>query len=344
MTDSTSAHAEIVVIKLGALGDIVRTSYLMAAYAKARDAKLTWITRRNGVDLLRFNPHVHRILTLEDDPMPTRADTLLSLDDEIEAVSIAKGIDAQRRIGAFITEDGAIRYTDSASPWFDMGLISRFGKERADELKKLNARSHVEIFSEVLSLDDVHPFFHGDPAEEARWRARRGGAAKVIGFNLFAGHRWPAKELPGPESVAVLQAMDRCMADQGAPYKLVAFSDESNLARFDDLKARAPFVELWDTGRSTLAFAAAVAACDYVVSTDSLGLHLAIAQQVPNLSFYAPTSAVEIDTFGHGVKVVSTSPDYCTYRRDADNRTLTAERILGTWQAHAREIGLIRHD
>lgn len=344
MIDSTLEQPEIVVIKLGALGDIVRTSYLLAAYAQTHRGKVTWVTRRNGVDLLRFNPHVHRILTLEDDVMPVRADTVLSLDDEVEALAVAKGIDAKSRIGAFLCDDGTTGYTDSARPWFDMGLISRFGKTRADELKQRNNRSHAEIFCEILGLQEVKPFFYGDQELERRWRASRSGMTRVIGFNLFAGQRWPAKELPTAEAIGLLAAIDRCLMAQGEPYMLVAFCDESNLSRFDDLKSHVPRLTLWNTGSSTLAFAAAVAACDYIVSTDSLGLHLAIAQKIPNLSFYAPTSAVEIDTFESGVKIVSTSPDYCTYRRDVDNRTLTAERIFGVWLLHARKLGLISHE
>jgi heptosyltransferase-2 len=74
--------------------------------------------------------------------------------------------------------------------------------------------------------------------------------------------------------------------------------------------------------------AAAVSRLDYLVSSDSLALHLAIAQGVPFTAFFSPTSAVEIDDWGIGTKVVSTAPDYCSYRKDADNGSITARRIL----------------
>ena len=66
---------------------------------------------------------------------------------------------------------------------------------------------------------------------------------------------------------------------------------------------------------------------DLLITSDTLALHLAIAQGVPSVSYYAPTSATEINTFGTGRKIVSTSPDYCNYRPDADNSTITAGRI-----------------
>jgi heptosyltransferase-2 len=82
------------------------------------------------------------------------------------------------------------------------------------------------------------------------------------------------------------------------------------------------------TDQSVQHLAAAIGELDYLVSSDSLALHLAIAQAVPFTAFFSPTSAAEIDDWGIGTKVASKAPDYCSYRKDADNRTITAERIL----------------
>ncbi len=96
-----------------------------------------------------------------------------------------------------------------------------------------------------------------------------------------------------------------------------------------------------DTEQSILIFASVIKACDYIITSDSLALHLAIAQKIPNLSFYAPTSAAEIDTFGTGVKVISTSEDYCSYKPDADNSTITNDRILKALKKHLTSLKLI---
>ena len=67
---------------------------------------------------------------------------------------------------------------------------------------------------------------------------------------------------------------------------------------------------------------------DYMISSDSLAMHLAISQGVRTVAFFAPTSAIEIDGFGRLMKLASTAPDYCSYKRDADNSTITADRLL----------------
>ncbi len=46
------------------------------------------------------------------------------------------------------------------------------------------------------------------------------------------------------------------------------------------------------------------------------------------VAFFAPTSAAEIELYGRGAKVASTAPDACSYRPDADNSTVTVERLL----------------
>jgi heptosyltransferase-2 len=83
-----------------------------------------------------------------------------------------------------------------------------------------------------------------------------------------------------------------------------------------------------NTDASVQHLAAAIGGLDYLISSDSLALHMAIAQDVAFTAFFSPTSAVEIDDWGFGTKVASTAPDYCSYRKDADNSTITADRII----------------
>ena len=81
------------------------------------------------------------------------------------------------------------------------------------------------------------------------------------------------------------------------------------------------------TENALLDFAALVGLCDVLVASDSLALHLAVALSVRVVAFFAPTSAAEIELYGRGEKVASTAPDAGSYRRDADNSSLTPDRI-----------------
>jgi heptosyltransferase-2 len=83
-----------------------------------------------------------------------------------------------------------------------------------------------------------------------------------------------------------------------------------------------------DTDNSLLDFAALIKRVNYLITSDSLAMHLAIAQKIRFLAFFAPTSAAEIDAYDYGVKLLSTENDYCSYRPHASNKSITATRII----------------
>ena len=56
------------------------------------------------------------------------------------------------------------------------------------------------------------------------------------------------------------------------------------------------------------------------------------------MAFFAPTSAAEIELYGLGEKVCSTSADYCSYKADTDNSTITPDR-LATAAHNVLELG-----
>ncbi len=326
----------ILIIKRGALGDVVRTSYFAAALKKAHtsDVHITWLTAPSAGPLLQFNPFVDRIATSFDELKEQLYDRIYSLDDERETLRGVATLKTLRLTGAYLDGERPM-YTSDAAGWFDMGLLSRFGKERADQLKKQNRRTHAEIFREIFGVECVEPMFYGDPREEQWAREWLGTRYFTIAVNPFAGGRWPSKELREGELrrlVLMLLAHD---SPDGRPIRVLLLGAgpdrERNLALAKDIASE----RLWvaETDASPLRLAAVIGASDALISSDSLALHFGISQRVPFVAFFAPTSAAEIDTFGYGVKVVSTAQDYCSYKSDADNSTLTADRLLGAFDA-----------
>lgn len=324
-------------MKHGALGDVVRTSWLLPGLHERFGSamRVDWLTAPGAADLVRFNPFVERVLTAPGQ-LRRRYAWVLSLDDEQHAVEAACSVGCERLSGALLRE-GRLAYTDDVAPWFDMGLLSRFGKARADGMKVENTTTHAALFSAMLDVPITHATFFNSPLREARWKAvLRGGAeGPVFGINPFAGGRWPSKALP---ATALTELLRHLFDDPAFGAGRVALFSEER-ARAEALVANVPArlasrIMVPDTSDSTLELAAAIRALDYLVTTDSLALHLAVAQSVPNLSFYAPTSAAEIETFGTGVKLLSTAADYCSYRGDADNTSISAARLLPLLEEH----------
>jgi heptosyltransferase-2 len=234
--------------------------------------------------------------------------------------------------GPYLSSDGVGAYTDDVAPWFDMGLLSVHGKQRADELKVLNTKSHPQIYAEMLGIPMGKPGLVLGPEEKARAEAflarHRSKGRPFIGLNTGAGGRWASKQLSVERTVEVARLVARDM-DGAVGYLVLGGPAEAerNGAIVAGLAAAGLHGVDGGSDNALPDFAALVGGCQALVASDSLALHIAIALDVPVVAFFAPTSAAEIELYGLGEKVVSTAPDYCSYRSDTDTSTLTPERI-----------------
>jgi len=321
----------ILIVKHGALGDVVRTSYFAEALRAKWGAalRLSWITAPASAPLLRFNPYIDDLWTSFEHARSHHFDHVFSLDDERDVLEGVAQLEADKITGALLRA-GQPGYTDDAAPWFDMGLLSRFGKARADEMKRLNRRGHAEIFAELFCVSEVRPGFYGNPRLEQWASDFLAPHGCVVGINPFAGGRWPSKELRLPELEALIDRLLGGDTPLGRNLTVMLIGAGSDHARNLELAARRPGARLLvpNTDDSVLRLAALVGRLNALFTSDSLAMHLAISQQVPTLAFFAPTSAAEIDEFGLIGKVLSTSADYCSYRKDAARSSITAQRLL----------------
>ena len=335
----------ILIVKRGALGDVVRTSYFASALKRrwGTDLRLSWLTAPPAMPLLKFNPHIDDIWTSFEQCASHQFNMVFSFDDELDALKGVARLDSACFTGALLDEAGKATYTEDANEWFDMGLLSRFGKTRADELKKKNRSGHVEIFSKIFGVDDVKPEFFGDQTLEA-WAASWLSVPGLhIGINPFAGGRWPSKELRLGELRNVVRALLEIDAGKHGVIHLTLFGAGEDLTRNHALVAEFadPRLRAAETDDSVLRFAALIGRLDYLVTSDSLALHLAVAQGVPFMAFFSPTSAAEIDGFGVGRKLISHASDYCSYRKNADNSSITSTRVVAAFVEHAADLGLL---
>ena len=225
--------------------------------------------------------------------------------------------------------------------WFDMGLLSVHGKARADQLKVANTRSHPELLTTMLGLRMGKPQLvvesrHQAFAEAFAQRTRVRAAGPVIGLNTGAGGRWRSKMLT-PECTAETVFRIAQALDGRATFVLFGGQDERE-RNAQIVAAMGARVRLVDAGvdNALLDFAALISLCDVLLTSDSLALHVALARSVRCVAFFAPTSAAEIELFGLGEKVVSSAPDYCSYKPDADTSSLTPERLAA---AVLRQLG-----
>jgi heptosyltransferase-2 len=262
--------SKIVIIKTGATGDVVRTTVLLHLY---RNDDITWITARHNMVVLPFRqPNLTRVIAIDDVQasgiLNERFDLVISLDDDEKCAKVASELPAGAIFGAY-WGDTKVVYSPDSSEWFDMGLSSRFGKAKADEIKWENQSSYQEILFRMLGHT-----FNGEEYMIPE-NIVSAGNGKTIGLEARAGARWPTKMWHRYNDLSNMLQQDG--------YKTVFFEDRDTLTEY-----------MQDIGNTSL-----------IVSGDTLGMHIGLALKIPVVAIFTCTSAVEIHGYDRMEKMVS---------------------------------------
>src|SRR3989338_5660707 len=274
---------DILVIKLGAIGDVIRTTAILPGLKeKYKDCKIDWLTKKKSFDVLKNNSFINRIFLIDNNIEKIKShgyDLVINLDDDNEACKLASEIDYKEIIGAYL-DNGKRAYTQNSSSWFDMGLISKFGKEKADELKAKNKKTYQEITYNVLGLkyNKQEPILvlSNKELEFGKKFAEKNNIDKndlVIGINTGAGGRWQDKKLGIEETAELIDKLNEDINDA----KLLLFGGPEEKERNEKIKKTSK-TEIIDAGcdNSLMEFASLVNLCSILITSDSLALHIGI--------------------------------------------------------------------
>jgi heptosyltransferase-2 len=189
----------LLIIKLDAMGDVLRTTALLPALAEAHPrAAITWVTRRESRPLLERNPYVTEILNYGEDALlqlQARAfDRVINLDAGKTSSALATVANAARKDGFVLDPLGTVRPTNPAArKWLEMGLF--------DDLKRRGARTYQDLMLEIVGLPGAPHRYVLELTDNERALGRmhleqRGVdfARPVIGLNTGAGQRWQLKQ------------------------------------------------------------------------------------------------------------------------------------------------------
>ena len=322
----------VALIKTGALGDVVRTTALLPGLRRLAPAlDLTWITAPGAADLVRNLPDVARTVAIDEpEDAPWRRepyDWVISLDDGPEECRLASRLSAGRLSGGYEASDGGRRYTEDVDAWFGMGILrpaALGGLDRANALKAVNEKTVATLLYECLGLPMPVGRTAVAPAA-AQVAAARGvlaaaglaGYSRLIGMNTGAGGRWRFKSWGEDQSGDLAR---RLHDDHGSAVLVLGGPAEADRNRRIVERAGRPGVVAGPTDLGLLEFTALIGQCKLLITSDSLALHLAVAQGLPVVSFFGPTSAAEIELYDFGAKVVTPLDCRCCYLKDCDVR------------------------
>lgn len=308
---------KILIIKLGAIGDVIRTtSILPGLKEKYKNCQIGWVTKKESYEILKNNKLVRKIFTGFSE-VNEKYDLIISLDDDDEACKIATGLKPKKLIGAYM-ENGRKLYTKESSIWFDMGLISKYGRQEADRLKAINKDTYQHIMHKILGLK----YRKQEPIliltkEEKNFGldfAKKNKITKddlVVGMNAGAGGRWQDKKLSVGQTAELIDQIKQALPKS----KIILFGGPEERKRNREITKLAKS-KIIDAGcdNSLIEFASLVDLCKILVTSDSLAMHVATALKKKIAVFFYPTSAAEIEVYGRGKKIIWEGKSYCSYQ------------------------------
>lgn len=329
----------ILIVKLAALGDVLRTTPLLAGLKRVHpQSHITWVAEREAVPLLQNNPWIDRLLPFDFPALlPLEAesfDLVLGLEKEPRGAALVSKIRAGEKRGFGLGEHGNIFPLNPGSEYaFLLGL--------SDDLKFYrNRKTYPELIFEVAEIDYrgeeyVLALGEEDRAFAERF-ARKAGFKKgetVIGLNTGAGEVFANKAWTVEGYARLIRALKKRKNT-----RLLLLGGPREKERNRSLRKRVGKAAVDGGCDNPLGrFAALVNLCDLVVTGDTTALHLAVGLGKKVAALFGPTCAREIELYGRGEKIVSSFSCAPCYRRSCSRspncmEAIPAEEVLKTVQ------------
>ncbi len=293
----------ILLIKLGAIGDVIRTTPLLTKIWSERPDSLVWV--------LSYTPEVlpasvdkvypfdlESILTLQ----ATKFRTVINLDKDPQACALVLNLEADEKYG-FILKDGKpAPANELAEHKFVTGLF--------DDVNKANRKSYLEEIFEICGWEFKGEEYILDYDDTISWDVPNSGK-KIIGLNTGCGGRWVSRlwaEEKWEELIDILQREGYFPMLLGG-----AQEDEKNRRLSEHTGAYYP-------GHFTLKeFITLVNRCDVVVSAVTMAMHIAIGLKKPLILMNNIFNRYEFELYGRGEIVEPEKPCRCFFSPKCKN-------------------------
>ena len=327
-TSVSIPSVRIVVVHLEALGAVLRsTALLKPMHSKFPACHVTWVTTKSARPLIENNPLIDQIFTTEAGDLIALSalefDIAYGIDKSLKAAGVLKlikadlvyGFRADPRTGAILPANAA------ATELWNLGLSNQ---------KKFfeNEKPETQLIHEALELGTwrrdpyILDLTESEKREASRRRAEWGRPEQlVIGLNTGCSAVIPYKKL----SVEVHRDLIERL--QNFPqFTLVLLGGEEDTLRNQrishGLRVRTSPTEAGLRDGMT-----SVAACDLVISGDSLGMHLAIALRKWTVAWFGPTCAQEIDFYDRGQAILSEASCSPCWKRNCERNPMCFDLV-----------------
>ncbi|MDD5192581.1 MAG: glycosyltransferase family 9 protein [Candidatus Nanoarchaeia archaeon] len=298
---------KILIIKLGAIGDVLRTTCILPALRKkyGDDILIYWMTNPESVDLFKHNLLVDKILPYNLENVlrvqQERFDILFALEIDTPSTLLANLVKVNEKFGYF--------FEDGTTSCFNKGAEAYLETAFLHHVKLKNRKTYQELISEACELSLYYskekPMFnltenHLNFGKEFLIKNNILGE-KIIGVNIGSADRWASKFWDNEKIKELIRRLKE--------RKIIILAGPNEIEKQDklvnEMREEGIFL-LKNNPKNTLnEFAAIVNICDTIICGDTMILHLASALNKKTIALFFVTSPWELESYETVSKIIS---------------------------------------
>ncbi|MGC8804309.1 MAG: glycosyltransferase family 9 protein [Candidatus Ratteibacteria bacterium] len=312
----------ILIIKLGALGDVLRTTSICEPLKSLHpESMLFWLTEDNHAPVLERNHFVDRIIKKSNAINFVSFfsfDLVINLDLDEDALIFAGITKSKEKRGFWYDSSGNIHCSNqSAETYFLMS--------HDDQLKKRNTKTYQRFIAEIAGVPEygkiIVPISEASKKNAEEFARRYGlNGKKVLGAVVGTGNRWITKRWPEKHFLDLFSLLD--------DFEILVFggAEEKDLLEQIVKKSNNRVINTGHSNSIDLFFGL-LDLCDIVVCCDTFALHAAVGLGKKTIALFGPTSSSEIEMYNSGVKIVSSATCICCYKKTCSTSPMCMELI-----------------
>lgn len=333
----------ILIIHLDALGAVLRaTAILPAIKRKFPNSHVTWVTRAPADKFFLNNHQVDRVIRLDaSTPFILKAlsfNLALVIDKSIEASGILNMTNFEE-VRGFVADPmtGHILPANAgATELWEIGL--------SDHKKFFeNKKPETQLLIEALDLgpfsrDKYQITLSESEIQDSKRRRREWVVSSdfILGINTGCSDIIPYKKWTVDYHRKLIQEV---LSNFNC--RVVLLGGPEDQARNRQIAEGLDVVSS-PTQSGIRDGLVSTAACDLVVSGDSLGMHMAIALEKFVIAWFGPTCAHEIDLYDNGIKLMSSVGCSPCWKRSCQKTEMCYDKVASKRVIDAIKIGFAK--
>ncbi len=291
---------KILIIKLGAIGDVLRTTCILPALKKKYGPNILiyWMTNPESVDLLKNNPLIDKVFphNLENvlRIQQENFDILFALEIDTPSTLLANLVKANEKFGYFFDNRTTSCFNKSAESYLETAFLNH--------IKIKNRKTYQELIANACNLDFYYnkekPIFnltkkHIEFSNQFKLKNNLPNQNKIIGINIGSASRWPSKFWNNEKIKHLIRKLQE--------NKIIILAGPNEIKKQEQL-----INELKQEGISLIGnnpnntlgeFAAVVNLCDTIICGDTMVLHLASALNRKTIALFFATPPWEVEDY-----------------------------------------------